>query len=94
MGKTPETSDSSWQRRAIAHKRVDSESAADAENSQPMKPGSVAFRSQTSVSRSLGSDPLVRSSIKQRSKVKPKAPKAQEPDTLRPTGWRELRGHP
>jgi len=93
MGKVPETSDSSWQRREIAHKRVDSESAAAAENSQPMKPGSAAFRSQTSVSRSLGSDPLVRSSIKQRSKVKPKEP-SPEPDTLRPTGWRELRGRP
>jgi hypothetical protein len=59
-------------RRQLAHKRVDSESAAAAENSQPMKPGSTAFRSQTSVSRSLGQDEYVKHAVINPSRIKPK----------------------
>jgi hypothetical protein len=46
-----------------------------AENCPPVRPGgSPAHRNQQSVSRSLGSDPLVRSKVHQASKAQPRTP--------------------
>jgi hypothetical protein len=55
--------DSTDNHRKMAEKRAEVGRTAGAENSQPRKPGSAAFRSQGCVSRSLGSDPLVRSTV-------------------------------
>jgi len=79
-------------RRKLGQKNTD----GSAENCPAVRPGgSAAHRSQQDVSRSLGQDLYVERQVKQRSKLQPKEPKAPEPDTLRPTGWRGLRqrGH-
>jgi hypothetical protein len=79
-------------RRQLAHEHVEASEPCP----QPPKggsKGSIGYRNQNGHTRMVGSDPLVKHQVKQRSKVKPKEP-SSEPDTLRPTGWRELRGRP